>query len=82
MTVSKNLLNCGDFNICLNLKYDKKGGNREIELRAKDLKSFMEEVDIIDIWRLRHPDLLQYSRRIQKQDLYNLELTFGLFLLP
>ena len=62
--VGKNLLICGDFNICLNLKYDKKGGNREIESRcAKDLKSFMEEVDIVDIWRLRHPDLLQYSRR-------------------
>ena len=23
----------------------------------------MEEVDIVDIWRLRHPDLLHYSRR-------------------
>ena len=64
MTVGKNLLICGDFNICLNLKFDKKGGNREIESRcAKDLKSFIEEIDIIDIWRLRHPDLLQFSRR-------------------
>ena len=25
--VGKNLLICGDFNICLNLKFDKKGGN-------------------------------------------------------
>ena len=62
--LGKNLLICGDFNICLNLKIDKKGGNKETESRyARELKCFMEEVDIVDIWRLRHPDLLQYSRR-------------------
>ena len=62
--IGHDLLIGGDFNTCLNLNYDKKGGNSETEsIYTKELKSFMEEIDITDIWRKRHPDLLQYSRR-------------------
>ena len=62
MTISNKLLICGDLNICLNLIYDEKGGNREIESHCvKDLKSFMEEIDIVDTWRIRYPDRFKYS---------------------
>ena len=62
--IGSNLLVGGDFNICLNLKKDKKGGKQEKESQyAKELKCYMEQVDLIDIWRKRHPNLLHYSRR-------------------
>ena len=65
----QNLLVGGDFNTCLNVKYDKKGG-RAVENESsytKALKAYMEEVDLIDIWRLRHPEVRQFSRREQSR---------------
>lgn len=60
----RDILVGGDFNICQNPELDKKGGTLESASRAaKNLVSLKEELQLIDIWRLRHPTLRRYTRR-------------------
>ena len=59
----RNLLIGGDFNICLNFKMDKNGGKIEVSSSYQtNLTQLMEEYSLTDIWRLRNPDCLQYTR--------------------
>jgi hypothetical protein len=54
----------GDFNTCLNPKIDKSGGREEKQSEyAINLINFMEDVGLVDIWRVRNPDLSRYTRR-------------------
>ena len=54
----------GDFNIVLNPKMDKWGGENESPSKAAlYLKSFLERNNIIDIWRTLYPDKKQYTWR-------------------
>ena len=59
-----NLIIAGDFNVCLNPTVDKSGGRNETPSDyAKLMISFMEEFDLIDIWRIRNPDTRRYTWR-------------------
>ena len=63
---SKDLIIGGDFNTNLNNEIGKKGGTHEIySSYTKNLKSFIEEYKLTDIWRLRHPNELKFTRREQ-----------------
>ena len=54
----------GDFNTCLNPNLDKSGGKKENPSQfAVQLNDYMSEIDFIDIWRIRNPDTLRYTRR-------------------
>ncbi len=53
----------GDFNICLN-NIDKSGGRVEPPSSyASRIKTFLEEYDYVDVWRLMHPDTKRYTWR-------------------
>ena len=47
----------GDFNLILDVKTDKKGGNPKTHCKAvKTLREAMLHLDLTDIWRDMHPD--------------------------
>ena len=47
----------GDYNLVLDLEKDKKGGRRTTNKKSQILiNNWMEETDLIDIWRFQHPD--------------------------
>ena len=76
----QNIIIGGDFNICLNLEMDKHGGSTERESTyVKNLKALMQETDLIDIWRVRNPQIRQYSRReMSKKGLVQSRIDFWL----
>ena len=48
----------GDYNLVLGLENDKKGGRMTTNKKSQTLiNNWMEETDLIDIWRFQHPDL-------------------------
>ena len=52
----------GDFNICLNLENDKKGGTVNGNSTYRNiLLNLLEENDLADIWRCRHQDKHRYT---------------------
>ncbi len=52
----------GDFNLVMDLDMDKKGGLPRTHFKSRDiLKLYMEESDILDIWREQHPDEKKYT---------------------
>ena len=54
----------GDFNTQLNPNTDKKGGRIEHKTQyTKFIETSMEEYKLIDIWRLRNPNELKFTRR-------------------
>jgi exonuclease III len=58
------LIIAGDFNICLNPTLDKSGERIEkLSEFAKLMISFMDEFDLVDIWRIRNPDTRRYTWR-------------------
>ena len=60
----QNIVIGGDFNTCLNTNLDKMGGLTDNESQcAKGIKSLLTEIDLIDIWRIRNPNKLYYTRR-------------------
>ena len=61
---SKNLIIGGDFNTQFNMNIDKKGGKKENQSRySRYLQNSMEEHKLVDIWRLRNPNDLKFTRR-------------------
>ena len=54
----------GDFNIILDVLKDKKGGSRYTKVNTqRQVKNMMESLDLIDIWRKQHPNVLHFTWR-------------------
>lgn len=52
----------GDFNLVLDVDKDKKGGQTKTHEKARlFIKHWADESDLVDIWRLKHPDIFQYT---------------------
>ncbi len=52
----------GDFNLVMDLDMDKKGGLPRTHFKSRDiLKTYMEEVELVDIWREQNPDTRKYT---------------------
>ena len=52
----------GDFNLVLDLDLDKYGGRKVTHQRAADVvKTYMEDTDLIDVWRHNNPDKRMYT---------------------
>ncbi len=52
----------GDFNLVFDISMDKKGGAPVTHFNSRDtLKAYMESNDMVDIWRLQHPDTRLYT---------------------
>ena len=52
----------GDFNLVLNLDIDKKGGKSSTHMESQTLiNNWMDDTELVDIWRFYHPSSLMYS---------------------
>ena len=52
----------GDWNLVLDLESDKKGGLPQTNLLSREIvKSWMEESDLVDIWRQNHPGEFKFT---------------------
>ena len=52
----------GDFNLVLNLDLDKKGGRHQTHNKSQAvIHTWMEDTDLIDIWRVKNPNLFKFT---------------------
>ena len=52
----------GDFNLFLNILTDKKSGTMNTNKKSQILiNNWMEETELVDIWRFQHPDSRRYT---------------------
>ena len=52
----------GDFNLVMDLDMDKKGGLPRTHFKSRDtLNLYLEEAEMLDIWRQQHPDDKKYT---------------------
>lgn len=52
----------GDFNCVLDINLDKKGGRAHTNFNAQNaIKTIMQDYDLIDIWRIRNPNVQRYT---------------------
>ena len=59
-----NIIIGGDFNVCLNPELDKKGGTIEnTSVYANSVVALQEELNLMDIWRVTHPECTKYTWR-------------------
>ena len=60
----QNIIIGGDLNTYLDIELDKKGGKREQYTTYNNLiHSLCEEVNLVDIWRIRNPNSKTFTRR-------------------
>ena len=55
------LILCGDFNICMNLQLDKKGGTEYTKRSKQSLDNILMEFNLVDSWRKRNPHTKRYT---------------------
>ena len=64
---SKNIILGGDFNTVLNYALDRKGGCGNFPARYREtvklLEEILEEFDLVDVWRIRNPNIKRYTWR-------------------
>ena len=61
----------GDFNLVLDLNKDKKGGRSKTHTNSvKTLEKFIDELNLIDVWRVLNPDILRYTWRQKKPEIH------------
>jgi len=78
-TPNDNRIIGGDFNLVLDLKLDKKGGNRVTNSQSQlILKSYMEETELVDIFRKIHGDKKLYTWFRKRPSLIACRLDFFL----
>ena len=52
----------GDINLVLDVLMDKKGGRNSTHTKAQQVvKDWMESTDLVDVWRIQHPNDLKYT---------------------
>ena len=67
----------GDFNVILDPNLDGFGGKPKLKESAKQIENICLLYDLIDIWRLRNPDIKRFTWR-QKTPIIQRRLDFGL----
>ena len=60
--LNDNRLIGGDYNLVLDLMLDKKGGRNTTHIKSQEkIKDWMESTDLVDVWRVQHPNDLKYT---------------------
>ena len=60
--VNDNRIIGGDWNVVLNIEKDKKGGQAQTHSNSLQvIQTWMEETDLVDIWRLKNPDDFKFT---------------------
>ena len=67
----------GDFNVTLNPEWDCSGGNQSKKTSVKYVEDLCLDFDLIDIWRIRNPEVKRFTWR-QKKPLIQRRLDFWL----
>lgn len=70
----------GDFNFKLNPRLDSLGSSPQNKPLPKKVKTLMEEVDIIDVWRDLHPKSRGYIHYSNPHSVYSI-IDYVLYLL-
>ena len=61
----------GDFNLVLNLEEDKKGSLAKTHTKAVNLiNDHATKFDLVDAWRVSNPDILRYTWRRRRPEIY------------
>ena len=61
---NEKLIIAGDWNSIQDIEWDKKGGNlKAIETVTESMKELIGNFELIDIWRLMHPETKRYTYR-------------------
>ena len=61
VTLSENIIITGDFNLVLDTDMDRLGSTHNKKNAVQILSSAMEELNLVDIYRIRNPDKKRYS---------------------
>ena len=67
----------GDFNVILNPEFDGLGGKPKLKESVKIIDQIRSSFDLVDIWRIRNPDVKRFSWR-QKNPVVQRRLDFWL----
>ena len=67
----------GDFNVILDANLDGSGGKPQVKESCKQIEDLCSAFDLIDIWRLRNPDVRRFTWR-QKNPVVQRRLDFWL----
>ncbi|KAL9963192.1 hypothetical protein ACROYT_G032369 [Oculina patagonica] len=67
----------GDFNVILDANLDGSGGKPQVKESCKNIENFCSSYDLIDIWRIRNPDIKRFTWR-QKNPVVQRRLDFWL----
>ena len=69
----------GDFNFVLDIEIDKKGGINKTNVHAQTVvQTYIEETELVDIWRFHHPEKKQYTWNRKKPSIVQCRLDFFL----
>ena len=61
----------GDFNLVLDVRRDKSGGNPVTHQNCfEKVKYIIDSLDLIDIWRVLNPDAKRFTWRRRKPDIH------------
>ena len=61
----------GDFNLVLNLEKEKKGGLAKIHTKAVNvINDHATKFDLVDAWRVSNSDILRYTWRRRRPEIY------------
>ena len=75
----KNIVAGGDFNLVLDIKLDKIGGIPKTHEKSKNkLLQYMEQLGLVDIWRIQHPNESQFTWRRKRPTIIQCRLDFFL----
>jgi len=70
---------CGDWNLVLNQANDTRAYIRENNLKAREkVSQMMESLDLLDIWRIKHPERREYTWQSSKHHTQRGRLDFYL----
>ena len=67
----------GDFNVILDADLDGTGGKPQVKESCKQIDNLCSSFDLIDIWRIRNPDVKRFTWR-QKIPIVQRRLDFWL----
>jgi exonuclease III len=76
-SADENIICGGDWNSIYNTKLDKSGGKSVHEDMVPEMKSLLELLDLIDVWRIRNPTARRFTFR-QKTPLVQTRLDYFL----
>jgi len=69
----------GDYNLVLDWSIDKHGGLQKTNANSQAcVKQYMDTLELIDVWRVKHPNLKEYTWRRRKPCIIQCRLDFFL----